>query len=361
VTKKVFAMPVHDSTARLLSASPRIDAPQATTPLAADAATVISIKDMAVTFRERRGGGTRRQLHALRPTSLSVRAGETVAIVGESGCGKTSLARAVLGLIPPRGGTVSLLGNTLASAVQSRPNNVRQRLQMVFQDPLASLNPAMRIEQIIAEPIRIHEPRRDKTDRAKAVDDVLRRVGLSGELHDRYPHELSGGQAQRVAIARALVLKPKVLVCDEAVAALDGTVQHEILRLLQAEQERSGLALIFITHDLAVVRQISHRILVMYLGQVCELAENEALFARPRHPYTKALLSAVPSADPGVAISDVPLAGEAASNISPVTGCPFGPRCRHAVAICAEQTPGLVAIAGSMAACHRASELDLSC
>jgi oligopeptide/dipeptide ABC transporter ATP-binding protein len=231
---------------------------------------------------------------------------------------------------------------------------------MVFQDPLASLNPAMRVDDIVEEPIRIHEPRLGKAERAKAVCDNLLRVGLSKELHDRYPHELSGGQAQRVAIARALALKPNVLICDEAVAALDGTVQNEILRLLQAEQQRSGLALIFITHDLAVVRQISHRILVMYLGRVCELADNEALFARPRHPYTKALLSAVPIADPAANVSDMPLAGEVASLISPPSGCPFSPRCRHAIGICAEQRPELLANAGGMAACHRERELDLS-
>jgi oligopeptide/dipeptide ABC transporter ATP-binding protein len=357
-TKDVFASPVCKSTARLLAASPRINAPMLVAPVSADAEPVMSINDVSVSFKEH-SGGPGNQLRAVHPLSLSIKAGETVAIVGESGSGKTSLARAVLGLLPSTGGTVSFLGKTLAKAVQSRPNEIRRHLQMVFQDPLASLNPAMRIDDIIAEPIRIHEPHKNRSVCRKNVREMLQRVGLGVELHDRYPHELSGGQAQRVAIARALVLKPKVLICDEAVAALDGTVQHEILRVLQAEQERSDLSLIFITHDLAVVRQISHRVLVMYLGQVCELAENEALFARPRHPYTKALLSAVPVPDPTADVSEVRLAGEVASMIRPPTGCPFNPRCQHAIAICAEKMPEMLSSEGGAAACHRAAELDL--
>jgi oligopeptide/dipeptide ABC transporter ATP-binding protein len=358
-TREVFSAPQHDSTARLLEAAPRIDAPVCVTPLASDAAEVLQVMNLAVSFRERRAGANKR-LNAVQPTSLTLRAGETIAIVGESGSGKTSFAKAVLGLVAPQSGSVSLLGTALAATVQARPNETRRQLQMVFQDPLESLNPAMRIADIIAEPMRIHEPRQDRAGRRQAVADALQRVGLHAGLHDRYPHELSGGQAQRVAIARALVLRPRLLICDEAVAALDGTVQHEILQLLQAEQARSGLSLIFITHDLAVVRQISHRVLVMYLGQVCEIADNSALFARPRHPYTKALLCAVPVADPAAACSELRLAGEVASIISPPGGCPFNPRCEHAIAICAERKPDMTPHATGVVACHRADELDLS-
>jgi oligopeptide/dipeptide ABC transporter ATP-binding protein len=358
-TREVFSAPQHDSTARLLEAAPRIDAPVCVTPLASDAAEVLQVMNLAVSFRERRAGANKR-LNAVQPTSLTLRAGETIAIVGESGSGKTSFAKAVLGLVAPQSGSVSLLGTALAATVQARPNETRRQLQMVFQDPLESLNPAMRIADIIAVPMRIHEPRQDRAGRRQAVADALQRVGLHAGLHDRYPHELSGGQAQRVAIARALVLRPRLLICDEAVAALDGTVQHEILQLLQAEQARSGLSLIFITHDLAVVRQISHRVLVMYLGQVCEIADNSALFARPRHPYTKALLCAVPVADPAAACSELRLAGEVASIILPPGGCPFNPRCEHAIAVCAERKPDMTPHATGVVACHRADELDLS-
>lgn len=358
-TREVFANPAHDSTARLLSASPRVDAAVAVQPVSDAAGDLLDIRDLSISFRERRGSGGR-QLRAVQNLNLSVRVGETVAVVGESGSGKTTLARAVLGLVAPHAGIVSFLGTSLQRTVQARDNGVRRQVQMVFQDPLASLNPAMRVDETIAEPIKIHEPGLDSAGRSEAVGDALRRVGLGEDLHDRYPHELSGGQAQRVAIARALVLKPKILVCDEAVTALDGTVQDEILHLLQAEQERSGLSIIFITHDLAVVRQISHRVLVMYLGQACELADNETIFARPRHPYSKALLSAVPVPDPAASVSEVRLAGEVASIIDQPAGCPFHPRCEHAIAVCSERAPVSATIGRGTAFCHRAAELDLS-
>jgi oligopeptide/dipeptide ABC transporter ATP-binding protein len=230
---------------------------------------------------------------------------------------------------------------------------------MVFQDPVTSLNPAMRVAEIVAEPISIHEPKKKKAEREQDVNQMLRHVGLGIELRERYPHELSGGQAQRVAIARALVVRPKVLICDEAVAALDGTIQSEILHLLQAEQADTGLALIFITHDLSVVRQISHRVLVMYMGRVCEVATNERLFNRPQHPYTKAMISSVPVPDPGAKPDEVPLAGEVSSILNPPAGCPFHPRCQHAVARCSEQVPDLESTAGGSVACFRADELDL--
>jgi oligopeptide/dipeptide ABC transporter ATP-binding protein len=296
----------------------------------------------------------------VRPLSLKLAPGETVAIVGESGSGKTSLARAVLGLIPTRSGTVSFAGSELAGRVKSRPNAIRRHLQMVFQDPAASLNPAMRVAEIVAEPISIHAPKTKKVDRIKQVNEMLRHVGLGTELRDRFPHELSGGQAQRVAIARSLVIRPKVLICDEAVAALDGTIQNDILHLLQAEQADSGLSMIFITHDLSVVRQISHRVLVLYMGRVCEIATNDELFDQPQHPYTKAMISSVPVPDPSAVPHDVPVAGEVSSILNPPAGCPFHPRCQHAVALCSAEVPELESINGANVACHRARELDLS-
>jgi len=292
--------------------------------------------------------------------SLRLRRGDTLAVVGESDSAKTSLARAVLGLIAPDSGTVSYLGQPIARLVKERPNAVRRNLQMVFQDPLASLNPALSIRDIVGEPLHIHETGMSNAEIADSVADILERVGLDAELAERFPHELSGGQAQRVAIARSLIIKPAVLVCDEAVAALDGTVRHEILKLLDDEQERSGLALIFITHDLAVVRQISHRVLVMYLGRLCEISSNEDLFTRPRHPYTRALINAVPVADPKATVVDEPLAGEASSIINPPKGCVFHPRCPHAIAVCSKETPTPTGRDGNMVACHRVNELDLS-
>ena len=358
-TREIFAAPSNERTSKLINSSPCIDGAAKITSVAGDNAPIIEINDISVSFRERRSGG-KEKLRAVRPLSLNVLPGETLAIVGESGSGKTSLARAILGLIPKDSGKVTYLGKELSGLVQSRPHEIRRQLQMVFQDPLTSLNPAMRVAEIIAEPIGIHEPRKKKAERERDVNEMLRHVGLAVELRDRFPHELSGGQAQRVAIARALVVKPGVLICDEAVAALDGTIQSDILHLLQAEQADTGLSIIFITHDLSVVRQISHRILVLYMGRVCEVATNEQLFRRPRHPYTKALLSAVPVPDPEVKPDDVPLAGEASSILTPPAGCPFHPRCQHAIARCSEQIPEPQPAAGVVVACFRANELDLS-
>ena len=358
-TRDIFATPSHERTAKLIAASPRIDAPAKTSALNEAEAPIVEIENVSVSFRERRAGG-KGLLDAVRPLSLKISPGETVAIVGESGSGKTSLVRAVLGLIPMSGGKVSYLGKELSGLVQSRPIGIRRQLQMVFQDPVTSLNPAMRVADIVAEPVSIHEPKKKKAQRDHDVNEMLQHVGLAVDLRGRFPHELSGGQAQRVAIARALIIKPKVLICDEAVAALDGTIQRDILHLLQAEQADSGLSLIFITHDLAVVRQISHRVLVLYMGRVCEVATNEQIFKRPLHPYTKALISSVPVPDPDAKTNDVPLAGEVSSILDPPGGCPFHPRCRHAVARCSEQIPELESAAGGSVACHRAAELDLS-
>ena len=358
-TQKVFMAPTHRRMAKLIASSPRLDMTARISLLPAHETPVLEIENVSVSFPERRAGRFG-HLHAVRPLSLQLAKGETLSIVGESGSGKTSLARAVLGLIPVRSGTVRYGGTEIASRVQARPNSIRRQLQMVFQDPANSLNPAMRVAEIIAEPIGIHDPGSKKADRDHRANDMLQHVRLSTDLRERFPHELSGGQAQRLAIARALIIKPKVLVCDEAVSALDSTTQNEILNLLQAEQEGSGLSLIFITHDLSVVRLISHRVLVLYLGRVCEIATNAELFRRPRHPYTKALLSAVTLPDPDSPPRDVPIVGEVASILNPPRGCPFHPRCQHAVARCSTEIPELQTNDGVSVACHRADELDLS-
>ena len=358
-TVEVFQSPEHAQTKALLSAAPSVSSAIMAEALPGETETVLSVENLAVSFRERRLGWGE-YLNAVKPMSFKLHNAETVAIVGESGSGKTSLVRAALGLIPPDGGRVSFLGKNLPASLGKRKNKSRRHLQMVFQDPIASLNPAMTVGEIVGEPLRVHARSDSKAERLEEVAKSLARVGLDGVLAGRYPHELSGGQAQRVAIARALILKPRVLICDEAVAALDGTVQHEILKLLLAEQARSGLSVIFITHDLAVVRQISHRILVMYMGRLCEIAGNEAMFGRPRHPYSKALLSSVPVPDPAARQADIELTGEASSILKPPGGCPFHPRCQHAIAVCSETIPEPGECEGSIVACHRAAELDLS-
>jgi ABC-type glutathione transport system ATPase component len=292
-TKEVFARPQHEHTKALLAAAPRLDREDIPAATAGD--EVFSIEGAEVIYRTDR----HEPLQAVRGVDLNVRAGETVAVVGESGSGKSSLVRAALGLVPMRAGRVVYCGEELPPQVRKRDRKTRRGIQLVFQDPMGSLNPQMRVASIVAEPLIVHEPALSPGDRDQRVTEMLARTGLGPEFLRRYPHELSGGQAQRVAIARALILAPKVLVCDEAVAALDGTVRQQVLSLLRQVQDETGLAIIFITHDLAVVRAVSHRVVVMYLGDVVEAASNAELFASPQHPYTRTLLDAVPVPDPG--------------------------------------------------------------
>jgi peptide/nickel transport system ATP-binding protein len=350
-TRDVFAHPQHEHTAELLAAAPRLD--RTDIPTTAPGETVLDIAGAAVSYI----GRGRDDLHAVRGVSLSVRAGETVAVVGESGSGKSSLVRAALGLVPMQFGRVVFNGATLDGKVQSRSKETRRGLQLVFQDPVGSLNPQMRVASIVGEPLLVHEPEASAEARQKRVAAMLEKTGLGAEYLDRYPHELSGGQAQRVAIARALILEPKVLVCDEAVAALDGTVRAQILGLLRDVQAENGLGIIFITHDLSVVRAISHRVLVMYLGGVVELADNATLFENARHPYTRALLEAVPVPDPENAGGKATLAGEVPSPLHPPDGCAFHPRCPHARDICRSETPKPRTIDGTIVTCHLAEEL----
>lgn len=350
-TAKVFADPQHEHTAALIAAAPRLDKGDAVAAVAGP--EVLSIQDASVSYDDRRG----ETLNAVRGLSVSVREAETVAIVGESGSGKSSLVRAALGLVPMESGRVTFCGKPLRGLVQSRAIASRRDLQLVFQDPVGSLNPQMRVASIVAEPLRVHESALSAAERVQRVTEMVAKVGLDEGYLRRYPHELSGGQAQRVAIARALVVHPKVLICDEAVAALDGSVREQILSLLRNAQRETGLSIIFITHDLAVVRAVSHRVLVMYMGRLAELADSSALFAQARHPYTKALLEAIPVPDPGAPGGKASLSGEIPSLLTPPRGCAFHPRCRYAVDLCAAIRPEPRPLEAGTVACHRAEEI----
>jgi peptide/nickel transport system ATP-binding protein len=340
-TTSVFAAPSHAHTKTLLAAAPRVD--RGSVPEPVNSSTILSVGDAVVDYRD---------LQAVSKVSFSVKKGETVAVVGESGSGKSSLVRAMLGLIPMASGRVVYAGNSLEGPVESRAQAQRRDLQLVFQDPVSALNPQMRVLAIVGEPLLVHEPRLNAAARSKRVTEILERVGLGQKFLRRFPHELSGGQAQRVAIARALILNPRVLVCDEAVAALDGSVREQVLNVLREVQADTGLSIIFISHDLAVVRSISHRVLVMYLGRLVEMADSQSLFAAPKHPYTRALLDSVPVPDPVAVQKRAPLRGEVPSPVNPPTGCVFHPRCPKADARCASKAPTLRDFEGARVACH---------
>jgi oligopeptide transport system ATP-binding protein len=299
---------------------------------------------------------------AVHDVSFDLFAGETVGLVGESGSGKSTLARAMLRLLQPTRGSVEFMGVDLGcSAALLRAQ--RRNLQIVFQDPLASLNPRMNIGDAIAEPLKIFEPDLSASARRQKVAAMLERVGLSGEAMARYPHEFSGGQCQRIAIARAMVLNPKVLICDEAVSSLDVSIQGQIVNLLLDLQRESAMAMLFISHNLAVVRHLSHRVLVMYLGRLVEVCEGEALFAAPLHPYTRALLAAVPRLPGALAavdgeLSPAPIEPTEAAAFAASAGCAYRGRCPFALPLCAGSDPPLSeAAAGRWVACHRSHEM----
>lgn len=282
-------------------------------------------------------------LKAVDGISFTLNAGETLGIVGESGCGKSTLARAIIGLVPANAGNVLWLGQDLVKASPRALRETRQDIQMIFQDPLASLNPRMTIGDIIAEPLRTFYPNMTKAERKAKVSTIMVRVGLLPNLINRYPHEFSGGQCQRIGIARALILKPKLIICDEPVSALDVSIQAQVINLLKELQAEMGLALVFIAHDLSVVKHISDQVLVMYLGKPVELGNSQALFSNPSHPYTQALMSAVPIPDPEFERNKRVqlLSGELPSPIKPPSGCVFRTRCPLANDDCAHIKPVL--------------------
>ena len=304
---QVFAAPQHAYTRMLLEAMPRMDRPDRGgrpaigAPPSLETKPILEVADLHVTFPVHVPGGLfgkRVPLRAVDGVSFTLRPGETMGVVGESGCGKSTLARGVLRLLDPSAGSVAWLGRDIAKASRKEVQPLRQELQIVFQDPLASLDPRTTIGQSISEPLTVFRPDVDATGKEAAAREIMERMGLDPAMVNRYPHELSGGQNQRVGLARAMILRPKLVVCDEAVSALDVSVQAQILDLLIDLQKEFGLAMMFISHDLSVVREICHRVMVLYLGRVVEMAPRDELFANPRHPYTRALLSAVPSPDP---------------------------------------------------------------
>ena len=295
-------------------------------------------------------------VRALDGVTFTLDAGRTLAVVGESGCGKSTLARQVTMIESPTAGSLKLAGVEMTSADAAQRKAARPRVQMVFQNPYASLNPRKRVGTMLEEPLLINTPlpAAEREARARAM---LARVGLRPEHYRRFPHMFSGGQRQRIAVARALMLNPQVVVADEPVSALDVSIQAQVLNLLMDLQQELGVAYLFISHNLAVVRHIAHEVMVMYLGRVVEAGPKEVLFAAPRHPYTRALLASTPALDPAERRARIVLKGELPSPMDPPPGCAFHRRCPFATAQCAAETPALRALGGVSVACHRAEEV----
>jgi len=316
---------------------------------------LLEVNNLKKHFRIRRGlfGATAAWVHAVDGVSFHIDRSETLSLVGESGCGKSTVGKAVLRLFDITAGEVILDGQRIDDLSTGRLRPLRRRVQVVFQDPFSSLNPRLRVRDILAEPIRNFGLAASTADLKRRVDSLLDRVGLPRDAAARFPHEFSGGQRQRIGIARALAAEPDLIVCDEAVSALDVSVKAQIVNLLQHLQQELGLALLFISHDLAIVEHMTHRVAVMYLGKIVEIAPRRRIFAAPQHPYTKALLSAVPVPVPGAVRSRIVLKGDVPSPINPPEGCRFHTRCPYVFDRCRGEEPQLQPTErGHLAACH---------
>jgi len=321
--------------------------------------TIMQVENLRVHFDVSSEGDMpwtkRKKLQAVNGVSFELKSGETLGIVGESGCGKSTLARAIISMVPAEAGKVLWFGKDLLALQKTEMRKHRKEIQMIFQDPLASLNPRMTIGEIIAEPLKTHYPKTSKADIKLRVEDVMNKVGLLENLINRYPHEFSGGQCQRIGIARALILKPKLIICDEPVSALDVSIQAQVINLLMDLQKEMDLTLIFIAHDLSIVKHISTKIMVLYMGNMVELAKSEDIYNHPRHPYTQALISAVPIPDPKIEKNKnlILIEGDLPSPINPPSGCVFRTRCKKAQDICSQEKPELKeATSSHEVACH---------
>ena len=324
-----------------------------------DKKTLVEVKNLKEYFNINTGMFTSKPLKAVDDVSFSIRRGETLGLVGESGCGKTTVGRTLLHLYKPTAGEIWFDGKK----IETKKDIVeyRKKSAMVFQDPYSSLNPRMTVSDIIAEPLDVHKMYKDKKERQERVLELMAKVGLNSEHANRYAHEFSGGQRQRIGIARALSMSPEFVVCDEPVSALDVSIQAQVINMFDELQEEMGLTYLFIAHDLLVVRHISDRIAVMYLGKMVELAEADEIYHRPLHPYTKSLMSAVPLPDPQKARENqrIVLTGDIPSPLNAPSGCPFRTRCPHATAECAESMPEFKEVAsGHFVACHHVDKIN---
>ena len=328
---------------------------------------ILDVRDLKVHFPIKKGMFRKTVGHvkAVDGVNFSIKEGETLGLVGESGCGKTTTGRSLIRLIEPTAGNVFYRDrNNITNITDLSKNpmkNLRKDIQMIFQDPYSSLNPRMTVYELIAEPMRVYNIGNEKSRKEKAAE-LLESVGLSSSYLERYPNEFSGGQRQRIGIARALALEPKVILCDEPVSALDVSVQAQIINLLEDIQKELDLTFLFIAHDLSVIHHISDRVAVMYLGKIVEMVDNKTLYSSPKHPYTEALLSAIPAPDPKRNPEHLILEGDVPSPANPPSGCNFHERCKYAKDICKEKEPNLKAIKNDeehLVACHFANELDL--
>jgi oligopeptide/dipeptide ABC transporter ATP-binding protein len=347
----------HDGAARQEGGSTRREG--GSVPPEGAVTPLLEVRDLAKHFPIRRGlfGRPSGWVRAVDGVSLDIREGETLALVGESGSGKTTTGRCILRLLEPTAGSVRFDGVDLLALGPRDLRRMRRRIQVIFQDPYGSLNPRLRVGTTVREPLEIHRIGRNRKERDAMVADLLKRVGLEPSMMRRFPHEFSGGQRQRIGIARALALRPRLIVADEPVSALDVSVQAQVINLLMDLQDETGMAYLFIAHDLAVVERIADRVAVMYLGRLAEVAPREEIFKNPLHPYTKALLQAIPIPDPGRTRTRTVLHGDLPSPANPPPGCRFQTRCPEAIDVCRRVEPPLVRVApGRLAACHLVPE-----